>query len=589
VEPSPSCTADEREEAAEAFFTTAVTGLKSALLDGEEQQGGASDDWAGLLRRSKRDLEAGGFDFLEDSQGAASGPVPLPLVVDTPVLPKRKEDDDARQPNLKPVGNTPLSAASAQRQRGGQSVDYGSFERAIEVGGMKGTAAFEQYLSGFALDLQFKTFRRAVLDGFAPKTALAAGLGGACEAASDQEVSALLSGHHKRCRYTHGVVVEVEKALKEKTRLAPPNDWPRNCKGNCLVRLHKSFAPVQENYYSVVKEVSVPANAAHQTFANTCAPLFSAIVESCGERRGLSVLNIAKGHARSGGLEVILGAARKGYVVVEDGDDFSGGLTHIPILLSWAGFVSQAQAAVREMPEWSLLRCEFGISVADHFAARAMPVTHVNVPALRLRGDEYEGLSDQENGGWPSFEIPFPGGEESQHDYGGGGCDIAEVSGMAVLENPQLFLEEFVLKRRPVVIRDYVRHDSSLEELNGLMARDTIVQDWAHGIWETGAIPYESMFTSSAPRTMAFKQFVEFIVEGPRRKNQSAGVTKPPPYIFSGSLKLDGDDADVAREFPQTPHFIDEGIPGVVKPQKGSGQFYLGKEGTGAGMHYHSK
>jgi len=67
-------------------------------------------------------------------------------------------------------------------------------------------------------------------------------------------------------------------------------------------------------------------------------------------------------------------------------------------------------------------------------------------------------------GGWPTFELPFPGWDSSGSNggaSGGGqsGCEVAELSGAAVAADPVAFVQEFVLKRRPVVLRDFVRHD----------------------------------------------------------------------------------------------------------------------------------
>ncbi len=59
--------------------------------------------------------------------------------------------------------------------------------------------------------------------------------------------------------------------------------------------------------------------------------------------------------------------------------------------------------------------------------------------------------ANYDNGGWPRDEVDFPGFT--------GNCDIAELSGKLVAANPEFLIREFILKRRPVIVRDYIRHD----------------------------------------------------------------------------------------------------------------------------------
>lgn len=58
------------------------------------------------------------------------------------------------------------------------------------------------------------------------------------------------------------------------------------------------------------------------------------------------------------------------------------------------------------------------------------------------------------NGGWDTREIEFPGYK--------GECEIAELDGKAVVEDPATMVEHFLLTNKPVIIRDFLRHDKGV-------------------------------------------------------------------------------------------------------------------------------
>jgi hypothetical protein len=94
-----------------------------------------------------------------------------------------------------------------------------------------------------------------------------------------------------------------------------------------------------------------------------------------------------------------------------------------------------------------VLKIRYGASGNEVVATLSMPPTSLPRDAKPPKKSE----SKKSTGGWPQKEIDFPGWE--------GRCDIAELSGKAVSANPELFIREFILKKRPVILRDYLRFD----------------------------------------------------------------------------------------------------------------------------------
>jgi hypothetical protein len=73
----------------------------------------------------------------------------------------------------------------------------------------------------------------------------------------------------------------------------------------------------------------------------------------------------------------------------------------------------------------------------------------VSPPLLSEEDDE------KKNGEKEEEMIDFPG-------WSKGRCDIAELDGKKVIENPKMFVKHFVVKNRPVILRDFIRHDKKV-------------------------------------------------------------------------------------------------------------------------------
>jgi hypothetical protein len=73
----------------------------------------------------------------------------------------------------------------------------------------------------------------------------------------------------------------------------------------------------------------------------------------------------------------------------------------------------------------------------------------VSPPLLFSDEDEKNGKEKEEE------MIEFPG-------WSKGRCDIAELDGKKVIENPKMFVKHFVVKNRPVILRDFIRHDKKV-------------------------------------------------------------------------------------------------------------------------------
>ena len=50
------------------------------------------------------------------------------------------------------------------------------------------------------------------------------------------------------------------------------------------------------------------------------------------------------------------------------------------------------------------------------------------------------------------------------------------------------FIAEFVLKLRPVVVRDYVQHDVNLRPLIALMAKDALLASFGNSTWDAAEV-----------------------------------------------------------------------------------------------------
>ena len=176
-------------------------------------------------------------------------------------------------------------------------------------------------------------------------------------------------------------------------------------------------------------------------------------------------------------MATILRMRSKGYDVL--GPSGAGGEHHcaVGMMLVRFGHVGAARALVDAFPEFgSTLDC-YGLDTKALLAAHEGPSAALP-PSMRAfrtatttasssssssssGSEEEQGVgggavaAPYGDGGWPTVEVGFPGLSDSDS------CEVAELDGQAVARDPRAFVREFVLKRRPVILRDFVRHDKA--------------------------------------------------------------------------------------------------------------------------------
>lgn len=105
----------------------------------------------------------------------------------------------------------------------------------------------------------------------------------------------------------------------------------------------------------------------------------------------------------------------------------------------------------------------FGITAGALLKAKTLDWDLIPKEASHLRYDDVFPVkmhdrnteaSDEELGGWSTDEIAFPGYK--------GQCEIAELNGKAVAEDPSAMVKHFLLTTRPVIIRDFLRYDKGV-------------------------------------------------------------------------------------------------------------------------------
>ena len=434
-----------------------------------------------------------------------------------------------------------------------------------------------QFLSGASEVQRLRVLRKAV-EANAPNAIKI--VGGACAAADDKEVESLLTVHHKACRNSMGLRLEVQTALTKGSPMMPPTDFPRKCLDVCAGRLQDLFESTVRAAYDARDELTtVHVSDRHQTFTGLCAPVLEALLDGCGPRRGLDLASVAKGHAAAGNEGMLLKALQLGYSIVDESSP--GGdaeKSHAPHELVLQSRYAAAAKVLSHYPHLGPIKDPFGVAFADLLAAHtqpAIPPVLASPPAKAHAG---------QSGGWPALPtVVFPGWRE-------GSCDVAEVSGAAVLADPAAFVRAFILKHVPVIIRDFVRHDAAgLAPLLKRMSKRGVLAAWGGSSWEAGTIPYEDQYVGTSSPEITLREYVDSVMANAGDSARAAeGVA--PRYIFdtdpknTGSRGINGID----EVFPEVPSVLASGLDGVARFRKGSGQFFLGGAGSGAPQHYHT-
>ena len=183
------------------------------------------------------------------------------------------------------------------------------------------------------------------------------------------------------------------------------------------------------------------------------------------------------------------------------------------------GHVAAARALVDALPHLATAPDGYGVKLGDLIAAHEAPLTAApkalrydataaaaaaaataaaadaaaGVPSAAAAAATSAGATGvtgaDPTGGWPTAEVQFPG----YHRAGSRGrCGIAEVDGAAVsgsAEGAALLLSEFVLKRRPVLVKNAVAHDVMLRPLLESMKLDALAaSEWGQNTWDVSIL-----------------------------------------------------------------------------------------------------
>ena len=254
-------------------------------------------------------------------------------------------------------------------------------------------------------------------------------------------------------------------------------------------------------------------------------------------------------------------------------------------ILAHFGFLEKTKRLFQHFPELSQLVDSFNISAQA--LLEALESSPSDLPPKAVPANPNQTTSENapySAGGWPTTEIDFPGWQ--------GKCDIAELDGAATIQDPETLIREFILKRRPVILRDFVRHDfSGLAPLTKLMSKESLVREWGRTLWDAGEIPYANIYKHNPSLPSTLEEYIKKVVLPTSRVSKSTLEAElketVPSYVFSDPVVVNRKKVSADAVFPQKPTFLQDGLKGVVRFRKYNAQFYLGPAGSGAPLHYH--
>jgi len=158
---------------------------------------------------------------------------------------------------------------------------------------------------------------------------------------------------------------------------------------------------------------------------------------------------LTSSYATAGNLDVVMKLLGLGYWASSHPDlpYFKETTSLVQSFLVWGHF-QKAKILLAAFPEFGSVKNIYGISPFEMIEA-AEASAHSIPPRLGI----VDGKVPKGSGGWPAVALPFPGFPDADR------CDIAQISGKAAVAYPRHFVREFVFKKRPVILRDFVRHD----------------------------------------------------------------------------------------------------------------------------------
>jgi hypothetical protein len=190
-------------------------------------------------------------------------------------------------------------------------------------------------------------------------------------------------------------------------------------------------------------------------------------------------------------------------------------------------------------------------------------------------------------------------------------CDIDQLDAEAVLANTDQFLQDYVLRRRPVLVRNWLAADPAVSHYARQWKRKTLLKAFGSTLWKVASIPYSANYLRQQPSEMTLREFVRANIDGARRdrsldasgngRNEEGGSGRVdsddstggegegngegvPNYIFAswfqpGSRR--GPARDITANFSSSPSFMRS------FEIMHATQLYLGPPGSGAPWHYH--
>jgi len=227
----------------------------------------------------------------------------------------------------------------------------------------------------------------------------------------------------------------------------------RDCGKRCKRRVAEVFKPAFKAFKDYGGNNAEIATAAH-LYSSMCVPLLDAILDSCGQRNGTLATHVTYAYSLGGDIDSILKMQERGYTIIDREMHLKYETMNppLPLLLTRYGRIDAAKTLIAAAPGSGALVDHYGVSAHDAIAA--IEAGHIIPKDFVAPKSKAEYGYSNGNGGWPTDKIKFP-------DVAGwdGKCEIAELSGADVYANSGRFIRDFLLKHRPVIVRDFIRHD----------------------------------------------------------------------------------------------------------------------------------
>ena len=381
---------------------------------------------------------------------------------------------------------------------------------------------------------------------------IAGAVGGICSKAPDSVVDELLSAHKNSCSYTAGLREAVNNAFL-KGGIEFPGDFKLGCGLWCQHRLRAVLAPTLALHRANGDDALAVENL-NGIFNDFCGPVLNAILDSCGKRKGNTEesVTIVNDLAVSGNLKLIQKMHAKQYQIVDLHHAGNQHVSPVGSMLARYGHVQKAGQLIKASPEFGELIDAYGISATELIDALSRS-PHELPESVRPLPAHYYSIDTGDNGGWPSTKIDFPGWD--------GYCGIAELSGKQVAQDPRGLIKDFILKQRPVILRDFIQYDQELAPLLSLMTIASLVRNHGKTTWNVESIPYSQVHEGTTPPKSTLKSYINEIMQ-----NGTSFDANPSPYIFSSRLQRGKKSIAASDLFPQVPAFIKQGLQDTVSP-----------------------